>query len=233
MSEILIDSDLCRLPVSARPKEHYRQVFPNVLEGAGKSRVLVIGSGLSNIVLEAGVVAIDPAFADPGKMEVDFLLDPDNFSYWDRAKEVSGFLNRLQEGRGLNRSIVAARAEPGLALPFPRNFFDNIVSSNCIFGGLDAACGPDSTTMIVGSVIKHLTPNGKLHLFPFLSTGPEEIWSNSQEEDAIAYATTYNSQHEILRQLDSLGFKFSFWDTSVRPDRLPKIYQTVVITIDS
>lgn len=154
------------IPVTARSILHYWQVFPNLFGFRYQGRGLIIGSGFGNAALHPRWVAVEPGLVNVSGMFSN-LKDVGAPDQKHSLNAILNYLDDLENGEQSNTQLVAGKLEPNGSLPFAPESFNDIVSSNCLFGNLEVIWGAQTTAQAILGLKKYLQPGGKLHLFPF------------------------------------------------------------------
>ena len=183
------------LPITARSAEFHKQAFPGIF-GMGK-QVLVIGAGLSDIVLEEGVTCLDPGYSDALEMfeafrQIDF----------DGGDEAVAFLM----ARLISSGLLADRILPVSAseLEYSKRF-DHVVSANCIFGGLEEHHNQEELIAMVERALDCVENRGNIQLFPFLREDAFSLWVDHLSAPALKYEAMRQKQVGVLRHFQKIG----------------------------
>lgn len=212
------------LDVTARPIEHYKQIFPSQFSEDYQATGLIVGSGLSNSVLHPHFFSIDIGYSNLEVLKMRYYA---NFKNSKSVGQEQGFLHHTDNiKKGFYPSnLVAAEARSDYLLPFLKSIFDDIVSNNCIFGGLELSMGFEKTTQLILNICEHLKTTGQLHLFPYFFDRPSlqlDPYPNESEKILIHLS---NVQNRIISQLQKLGYTISHFAASVdRQRNVEKIY---------
>jgi hypothetical protein len=215
--------------VTARLLDHYKKVFPDLFNSEYQGKGLILGAGLGSTALHSNFTALDVGYTDPEQMLVQLYANSDNAPMWGQEDEVIAYLMAAKLGFLENNKLVAALISDRHGLPFALHAFDDIVSNNCLFGGMETRLGISRTLKVIKNIMAHLKPDGALHLFPCFTTHPGEIGLSIQNSWSHSYVETYLAQEAILRQLAKDGLRIDLQVTSKVENRLPNILETVSI----
>lgn len=221
-----------RFIVRGRPPEHYLDVFPEVFLSKGdNARVLIIGPGMSNISLGNKIVGLDPIFKNPSRATLK--MDYQGVGSLEVLSTINtkAYLRGLNQKQIQNRHLVAGEASEAIQLPFAYQAFESVVSSNCIFGGLDYVHNSTWLTQAINRIYKHITPSGSLYLYPYFTENPnKEGISLSQIDDFELYYKAFMVQQETLENLKGLDYKIISHVRHTREDKIPTLLSTIRIS---
>lgn len=209
-------------PLRARENAHFERVFPEVFPTTGDQKVLVLGSGLSNISLQEGVVAVDQRLLNPE--EVDF----DGFEEVISYVTTNAYMDEIKKN-GKNKHLVAANLDANDALPFVKESFDAIVSSNYIFGGLDTMDKPEELKEKIANILSCVAAKGSLYLFPTFVEDPDKLGDYVLTADGMLYQRAHQVQGLALDLLRKDGYVAETTITSKMYNRVPSAYGTTEV----
>ena len=217
------------IPTRARGHNFYKEVFPEVFSSSKSNRTLVIGSGMSNISLSPGVVAVDPGYQDLDSFFKETKHYAKSHIELQSAQETNSYAKKVAHRDDKNSHLVAGVAEH---LPFPKNHFNNIVSANCIFGGMEMKYQPEYVAQTILNITEHLQANGKLFLYPYFSQSPKDVQKIElfALADAQKYILAYSGQQEVLFNLHKHNLTITATEIYDRQNSLPNIIQSLAIS---